>query len=84
MESTAHPLKDLARDVVFCARKVGAGLELDIERFKRKRDEEKKRQGFPWPGLRWLRARLRWLRWQRSRRLRLGWKRLANRRCGDH
>ena len=44
-ESSPHPLKDLTRDVVFCAQKVGAGLELDIERFKRKVvDEEKKRQ----------------------------------------
>ena len=41
--SATHPLKDLCRDLVFCAQKVGHGLELDIERFKRKVDEEKKR-----------------------------------------
>ena len=38
-----HPLKNLCRDLIFCAQKVGQGLELDIERFKRKQDEEKKK-----------------------------------------
>ena len=38
-----HPLKNLCRDLVFCAEKVGQGLDLDVERFKRKQDEEKKR-----------------------------------------
>ena len=41
--SATHPLKDLCRDVVVCAQNVGHGLELVIERFKRKVDEEKKR-----------------------------------------
>ena len=41
--SQTHPLKDLARDLEFSAQRVGHGLELDIERFKRKMDEEKKR-----------------------------------------
>ena len=31
--SATHPLKDLCRDLVFCAQKVGQGLKLDIERF---------------------------------------------------
>ena len=39
-----HPLKNLCRDLVFSAERVGQGLDLDIERFKRKVDEEKKRQ----------------------------------------
>ena len=37
-----HPLKDLCRDLVFSAQRVGTGLELDVERFKRRVDEEKK------------------------------------------
>ena len=41
--SATRPLKDLCHDLVFCAQKVEHGLELDIERFKRKVDEEKKR-----------------------------------------
>ena len=41
--SATHPLKDLCLGVVFCAHKVGHVLELDIERFTRKVDEEKRR-----------------------------------------
>ena len=37
-------MKNLCRDLVFSAQQVGTGLELDIERFKRRQDEEKKRQ----------------------------------------
>ena len=38
-----HPLKNLCRDLVFCAQKVGQGVDLDVERFKRRYDEEKQR-----------------------------------------
>ena len=38
-----HPLTDLCRDLVFCAQRVGQGLELEVERFKRMQDEEKLR-----------------------------------------
>ena len=41
--SQVHPLKNLARDLVFSAQRVGHGLDLEVERFKRKQDEEKKR-----------------------------------------
>ena len=41
--SAAHPLKDLCRDLFFCAQRVGHGLDLETERFKRKVYEEKKR-----------------------------------------
>ena len=41
--STKRPLKYLCRDLAFCAQEVGHGLELDIEQFNRKLDEEKKR-----------------------------------------
>ena len=41
--SHPHPFKVAARDIVFSAQRVGVGLDLDIERFKRKQDEEKKR-----------------------------------------
>ena len=39
-----HPLRAACTDVVFAAEFAGQGLELEIERFKRKMDEEKKRQ----------------------------------------
>ena len=39
-----HPLKNLCRDLVFSAQRVGQGLDLDVERFKRRVDEEKKKQ----------------------------------------
>ena len=42
-ENAVHPMKDMCRDVVFCAQKVGQGLDLEIERFKRWQDEENKR-----------------------------------------
>ena len=41
--SATRPLKDLCRDSVLCAKTVGNGLNLDIERFNHKVDEEKKR-----------------------------------------
>ena len=42
-ENAVHPMKDMCRDVVFCAQRVGQGLHLEIERFKRFQDEENKR-----------------------------------------
>eukprot|EP00974_Lingulodinium_polyedra_P053222 5113878-Lingulodinium_polyedra.AAC.1 len=36
-------LRSATSHVVFCAQKVGQGLELDIERFKRDQAEEKTR-----------------------------------------
>ena len=36
--SATRPLQELCRDLVFCAQKVGQGLELDIERCRRKLD----------------------------------------------
>ena len=42
-QNAEHPLKNLCRDLVFSAQQVGTGLELDIERFKRRQDEEKKK-----------------------------------------
>ena len=43
--SQAHPLRNLCRDLIFCASRVGQGIDLEVERFKRKVDEEKKRGG---------------------------------------
>ena len=42
-ESTEHPLKNLCRDLIFCATRVGQGIDLDVQRFKRMVDEEKKK-----------------------------------------
>ena len=41
--NSEHPLRNLCRDLIFCATRVGQGLELEVERSKRKADEEKKR-----------------------------------------
>ena len=48
-----HPLKNLCRDLVFSAQRVGQGLDLQLERFKRKVDEEKKRQVLGQSAWRW-------------------------------
>ena len=37
-----HPLRNLCRDLIFSAQRVGQGLELEIDRFKRRVDEDKK------------------------------------------
>ena len=37
-----HPLKNLCRDLIYSAVKVGQGIDLEVERFKRKVDEDKK------------------------------------------
>ena len=42
-DSVEHPMKSMCRDIVLSAQRVGLGLELEIERFKRLMDEEKKR-----------------------------------------
>ena len=42
-ETTEHPLKNLCRDLIFCATRVGQGIDLEVERFKRKVDEDKKK-----------------------------------------
>ena len=42
-DESDHPLRNLCRDLIFCAARVGQGMELEVERFKRKVDEEKKR-----------------------------------------
>ena len=52
-ETTEHPLKNLCRDLIFCATRVGQGIDLEVERFKRKVDEEKKKDVMgqsAWPG----------------------------------
>ena len=41
--NSEHPLRNLCRDLIFCAARVGQGMDLEVERFKRKCDEEKKR-----------------------------------------
>ena len=43
LDTAEHPLKEMCRDIVFSAQRVGQGLELEIERFKGLMDEEKKR-----------------------------------------
>ena len=40
-DADEHPLKKLCRDLVFSAQRVGQGIDLDVERFKRRVDEEK-------------------------------------------
>ena len=40
--NSEHPLRNLCRDLIFCATRVGQGMDLEVERFKRKVDEEKK------------------------------------------
>ena len=42
-QTTEHPLKNLCRDLIFCATRVGQGIDLEVERFKRKVDEDKKK-----------------------------------------
>ena len=42
-DADEHPLNNLCRDLVFSAQRVGQGIELDIERFKRRVDEDKKK-----------------------------------------
>ena len=42
-DDSEHPLKNLCRDLIFCAARVGQGIDLEVERFKRKWDEDKKR-----------------------------------------
>ena len=37
-----HPLTMLCRALIFSAQRVGQGLDLDVERFNRRVDEEKK------------------------------------------
>lgn len=44
IDAAEHPLKEMCRDIVFSAQRVGQGLDLEIERFKRTQDEEKKRR----------------------------------------
>ena len=41
-DSAEHPLKSLCRDLIFSATRVGQGIDLEVERFKRKVDEEKR------------------------------------------
>ena len=38
-----HPLRNLCRDLIFSAQRVGQGMYLEVERFKRKCDEDKKK-----------------------------------------
>ena len=52
-ETTEHPLKNLCRDLIFCATRVRQGIDLEVERFKRKVDEDKKKDVMgqsAWPG----------------------------------
>ena len=42
-EGVQHPLNDMCRDSVFNSQRVGQGLDLEVERFKRLQDEEKMR-----------------------------------------
>ena len=42
-DDSEHPLRNLCRDLIFCAAWVGQGMALEVERFKRKFDEEKKK-----------------------------------------
>ena len=42
-DDSEHPLRNLCRDLIFSAQRVGQGMDLEVERFKRKCDEDKKK-----------------------------------------